>query len=88
MSNENISLTPVSLKLFLDYANDSWNWAGTPLVDGNISGSKELRGNLTNLKKNGLIETFRNDGCTWIQFTEKGVEFAKSHGVEVCSSNF
>ncbi len=83
--NKQIELTEASKKLFIDYANDSRNWGGNPLVDldGNVRTSKELRGNLTDLKRKGLIETFKSDDCLWIHFTETGKEFAKYLGINL-----
>lgn len=61
------------------YWNDADNWSGMPLVGGNVGGSKAERGNLTHLKRAGLIKTHieREDNTTWIIFTDAGKEFAK-----------
>lgn len=72
-----------SLALFLDYARDAGNWSGTPLVGGNVGGSKEDRGNLTQLKKAGLIKTDISDGCTWVMFTQAGRDLASDHGIKI-----
>jgi len=75
-----------SKQLFLDYARDAGNWSGTPLVGGNVGGSKEDRGNLTQLKRAGLITTIVDDedrSLTWVIFTKAGIAFAREHGVEV-----
>lgn len=77
------AITATSLELFLDYARDAGNWSGTPLVGGNVGGSKEERGNLTQLKRAGLITTFRWDGEVWIDFTDAGKALAAEHGVTV-----
>ncbi|MFR9773046.1 hypothetical protein [Nocardia sp. SC052] len=77
------TITDKSLELFLAYARDAGNWSGTPLVGGNVGGSKEDRGNLTQLKRAGLIETFRESGDTWIEFTDAGKALAQEHGVRV-----
>ena len=79
------TITDRSLKLFLDYAKDADNWGGCPLVGGNVGGSKEDRGNLTDLKKAGLIETFIDDedNTAWINFTDTGKTLAKDHGIEI-----
>lgn len=71
-----MKLTPKSLQLFLDYAADADNWSGTPLVGGNVGGSKEDRGNLTQLKRAKLL-------TTWISFTDAGRAFAKENGIEI-----
>jgi molybdenum-dependent DNA-binding transcriptional regulator ModE len=74
-------LSEQSLRLFLAYAEDAENWAGTPLVDGNVRGSKEGRGNLTDLKKKGLITTFQHNKEMFVEFTDAGIELAKEHGI-------
>jgi hypothetical protein len=76
-------ITDRSLQLFLDYARDAGNWSGTPLIGGNVGGSTQDRGNLTQLKIAGLITTFEYDGEHWVKFTAAGVAFASEHGVEV-----
>jgi hypothetical protein len=75
------TLTAASLALFLEYANDAGNWGGTPLVGGNVTMDAAAKGNLTDLKKNGLLTTFREDGEMWINFTAAGLELLRSHGV-------
>jgi hypothetical protein len=80
---ESMKLTERSKQLFLEYAGDAPNWSGNPLVGGNVGGSKEDRGNLTQLKKAGLITTFVDEGQTWIIFTQAGKEFAKLHDIEI-----
>jgi hypothetical protein len=74
-----IELTNASLELFKAFADDAENWNGTPLLD--ITNAQ--RGNLTDLKKNGLLETFKDEGCDWVYFTDKGKEFAASLGFEI-----
>ena len=78
-----MNITDTSLNLFLDYAEDAGNWSGTPLVGGNVGGSKEDRGNLTQLKRAGLLTTFAEDGDTWISFTPEGKRLAAEHGIEI-----
>jgi len=77
------NITETSLAVFLAYANDADNWNGQPLVGGNVGGSKEERGNITQLKQAGLITTEIDEGCTWIQFTEAGKAFAAGHGINL-----
>jgi hypothetical protein len=72
-----------SKALFLAYARDAGNWNGQPLVGGNVGGSKEDRGNLTQLKRAGLITTFVDEGCTWIMFTDEGLCFASDNGIDL-----
>lgn len=76
-------ITAKSLALFLEYAEDADNWNGTPLVGGNVGGTKEERGNLTQLKRAGLIETFREYGVTWLDFTVLGKALAREHGIKI-----
>ena len=78
-----IKLTDASLALFKSYANDAGNWSGTPMVGGNVGGSQADVGNLTDLKKNGLLTTFASDGEKWVSFTEAGVTFAAEHGIKI-----
>ena len=78
-----MTLTAKSLEVFLAYAEDACNWNGQPLVGGNVGGSKEERGNLTQLKVKGLITTEIDEGCTWIQFTDAGKAFAAEHGITI-----
>src|SRR5687767_14304244 len=77
------AITAQSLDLFLAYARDAGNWSGTPLVGGNVGGTTEDRGNLTQLKRAGLIKTFRYEGETWVEFTAQGNELAAAHGVKL-----
>ena len=77
------NITDRSLALFLEYARDAGNWGGTPLVGGNVGGSKEDRGNLTQLKKAGLVVTEISDGHTWIMFTQAGRNLANEHGIKI-----
>ncbi len=83
MSRAPQPITAESLAVFLMYANDAQNWTGSPLVGGNVGGTKEQRGNLTQLKRAKLIETFTSDGLTWIRFTAKGGALAKQHGITI-----
>lgn len=77
-----MNLTPASQALFLAYAKDAANWSGTPLVGGNVGFSKQDCGNLTDLKKHGLLDTFESDGESWVRFTNAGVELAVFLGVK------
>lgn len=77
------TITARSLELFLAYAADAGNWSGTPLVGGNVGGSKEDRGNLTQLERAGLIKTFEDDGFTWVDFTDAGKALAAEHGITI-----
>ena len=76
------TLTAASLTLFLALAADAGNWSGTPLWGGNVGGSRADNGNLTDLKRRGLLTTFSDDG-EWITFTPAGVELAAQHGISL-----
>lgn len=77
-------ITEASRALFLDYARDAGNWSGCPLVGGNVGGdARAQRGNLTQLKRAGLVETQADEGQTWLYFTVAGRAFAKSCGVDL-----
>jgi hypothetical protein len=67
------------------YAKDAPNWNGYPWVSGgNIQGTKEQRGNLTQLKKAGLIKTQVDDeDGPYVVFTETGMALAKEHGIDL-----
>ncbi len=67
----------------MEYAVDADNWGGCPLVGGNVGGSVEDRGNLTDLKKAGLIETIKEGHNSFVVFTMAGKAFAKDHGIEI-----
>ena len=77
------NITETSLEVFLAYAADADNWNGTPLVGGNVGGDKAERGNLTQLKKAGLITTDIEEGHTWLFFTDAGKALAAEHGIKL-----
>lgn len=81
--NAKTTLTPASLALFLCYAKDAGNWSGQPLVGGNVKQGMAANGNLTDLKKAGLLTTFKSDGEAWISFTAAGKALAEQNGVDV-----
>ena len=72
-------ITEASLSLFISLANDAENWSGEPLIDI----TKEQRGNLSDLKKKGLLTTFRDEGCDWAIFTDEGKSLAAEHGIQI-----
>jgi len=74
-----IALTPASLDLFRSFCEDAPNWSGSPLVT--VTASE--KGNLTDLKSKGLLDTFlEDDGCSFVVFTDKGREFATTLGFD------
>lgn len=77
-------ITARSLELFLWYAEDAGNWSGNPWLDGNRDFTAEDRGNLTQLKKAGLLRTQEHEpGQAYIIFTAKGAELAARHGIDI-----
>jgi hypothetical protein len=77
-----LKITKQSIQTFIKYAKEAGDWAGNPMVDG----SAEERGNLTQLKKAGLIETFNSDGIKWLRFTPSGRAYAE--GFEISTLNW
>ena len=75
----NANMTPATKALFVTFAEDADNWSGTPLLD--ITAAE--RGNLSDLKKRGLVKTMRDEGCDWVIFTEAGVAFGAELGYEL-----
>jgi hypothetical protein len=73
------TLTPASLALFEDLIADAPDWSGSPLVD---LASAADKGNLTDLKKTGLVTTSVIDGSTFVWFTPEGIAFADSLGLD------
>ena len=70
------TLTERSEQLFKLMADDAGNWSGMPLLGGNFDFTTEDRGNLTDLKKAGLVKTVHDEGSDWVMFTEAGYEKA------------
>lgn len=70
--------------LFVLYFKDACNWGGEPLVGGNVEllGAKQDRGLLTQLKVAGLVRTTQSDGWSFVSFTDAGVAYAKTLGLE------
>jgi len=80
-----MKLTPQSLALFLSLAEQADSWSGTPLLEI----TSEERGNLTQLKKAGLLSTFEHDGDDWVRFSEEGKAYASHHhGIEIVDDEY
>ena len=80
----NPNITEASKQLFIDLANDAGNWSGSPMLDGNVQIGQEGKGNLTQLKRAKLLRTVRDEGETWVIFTEAGQAYAKELGINLC----
>lgn len=77
-----ITLTPASHSLFAKFWDDAPNWGGEPLVNGNVKVGKSERGNLSDLLQKELVESFDDgEGCTWLQFTKIGIQYAADHNL-------
>lgn len=74
------NLTNASLELFLALVEDAPNWSGEPLFGGNVGGSKADEGNLTDLKRKGLLTTLDDGGDAFVIFTDAGKALAAEHG--------
>lgn len=72
-------ITEASMELFIGFAKDAGNWNNMPMLDI----TKEQRGNLTQLKKAGLVTTSESDDLDWVHFTKSGAALAKEFGHEV-----
>jgi len=86
-----VALTPASLALFIEFAKDACNYSGTPEVGGNVHMNAARRGNLTDLKKQGLVRTFTvpYDGPEiWLEFTPRGVAYAKFLGLDTFAFDY
>jgi hypothetical protein len=83
MTTDTVRITRASRTLFELFAIDAPNWSGTPMLNGNVEITAAERGNLTQLKREGLIETFVSDGEKWVQFTKKGQAYAKTIGMDL-----
>jgi hypothetical protein len=58
------TVTKDSLDLLVALAEDAPNWSGSPMLDI----SKEQRGNLTQLKREKILTTFKDDGVEFVSF--------------------
>ena len=79
-----IEITEASKEVFREYAKDAGNWSGNPWVsEGNIQPTKAQRGNLGDLVKKGLIEIHESDKQKYIIFTEAGIKYAETLGIDL-----
>ena len=69
-------LSPEAKALFIAFAEDSFNWNGESLVNGNVVVDEAGKGYLTDLKKKGLLTTFRDEGLSWVCFTDEGKRYS------------
>ena len=77
-------LTEDSARLLAGLAWDAPNWSGTPM----LYITKEQRGNLCDLKKCGLLTTFKDEGNVFADFTEKGKALIRTSNLADCIPNW
>ena len=84
-------ITAAVLERFLAYAEDANNWSGCPLVGGNVGGDPADKGLIVNMKKAGLVTTWKQrashrgePATVWMDFTAAGRELAAKHDIELC----
>jgi hypothetical protein len=77
--NAQTTLTEDSAKLFTAVVKDLMNWGDTTPCFNHLTA--QTRGNLTDLKKRGLVTTFKSDGEEWIELTPAGVAHAMEIGL-------
>ena len=75
-------ITAASQELFTLLAEDAGNWGSMVPTDGNIDMTAAQRGNLTQLKKAGLVTTTQYEGAAWVLFTAAGVAYAEELGIK------
>jgi hypothetical protein len=73
------NLSPASASLLYDLIKDAPNWNGQPLIDI----TKEQRGNLSDLKRRGILNTFTDEGCQFAIFTATGIAIAAAVNVKI-----
>jgi hypothetical protein len=80
-----MEITLKSLEFFIKCAKDAGNWGGSPMIGpgSNIDNGPAERGNLTQLKRAGLVETFKDCGDTFMSFTNAGKALASEHGIKI-----
>ena len=77
------TLTTASMTLFRALASDAGEWGGEPPLNVNVSTNAAARGNITDLKQKGLIDTYRDGGETWVRFSDAGRDLAATMGIRV-----
>jgi hypothetical protein len=77
-------LTPASLDLFRYIAGQAKHWDNMPPLEGMRPMSPADKGNLTDLKKRGLLKVREVDTDQHLVFfTDAGESLAKSLGIEI-----
>ena len=81
-------LTPGTLNVFSQYADDAGNWSGNPLVGGNVDTGPGEKGHLSDLIKKNLIrvsveERRGQENLSWIYWTPAGVALAEELGIDL-----
>ena len=76
------NLTEGTKALFIELVEDADQWNGQPLYQHRARGAAD-NGHLTDLKKNGLVTTWEDEGDIFIDFTDAGIEYAASIGLDL-----
>ena len=77
-----MTLTEKSLAFFTKCAKEAPNFGGNPWVCEVISSAAD-KGNLTDIKKVGLIRTVNNGDGEYLVFTPEGRNLAQSLNIEL-----
>ena len=73
-------LTPESLDLLLNLARTAGDWSGQPYV-GDFTSDERLKGNLTDLKRKGLLSTFQEGTAVHVdEFGAEAFDICRKHG--------
>lgn len=79
MNATEIPMTLATQALFKSIVDDLPNWSFMAPTFNHADSAK--RGNLTNLKRRGLITTCQDEGISWISVTDEGKAVAKATGI-------
>ncbi len=76
------NLTEGSKALFIELVEDAEEWSGQPLYQ-HRERDTSANGHLTDLKKNGLVNSWEDAGDIFIDFPDSGIEYAASIGLDL-----
>ena len=76
------NLTEGTKALFIELVEDADQWNGQPLYQ-HTARDTSANGHLTDLKKKGLVTSCDSEGDIFIDFTDAGIEYAASIGLDL-----
>ena len=77
-------LTPASLEMFREIAVEKSRFGDDPYLEDMRPMSQPANGNMTDLKKRGLIDVYGTDyGKHMVKVTSEGTELAMSLGIDI-----